>query len=751
MALLLVISHLQLSLKCGDLGLNGSLLDRLNLGINIRCAGSEEVNNSLVILPVGRAHALKDVNSGIGGESIIGSLELLDKIVLSNTALYGVEEEFTRPGPRDGLLDDALGLHTASLVVKIGEFGGRLEINRQEKLLAGSNLLFNSLHSIVVHGVSILKLSIKKLKLRVEPMHDLELIRLTELDLGDTGGFEDTTARVRVGVHRHLLLINGGVDNDPRSSAELAMGWEVNVYGMLVLTKSINDLGTELEDFASHITATTRESTPVGKDHDRKTLLVEVTNSLSSLEGGIREEDLTGLGKDGLARVGIGRVSRDDLLNESGLDGDSSHGNTSKTAAADNDTLTPPGEVFLEGSSIEETGGILGTGHHKARIIGSRSGAELNITIDGIGTVASGWCGINDLGDKADPLQDGGNTFLVIIDNLMRNTVGVHDLRSAELILGVVYLTSEKLVKSGVPGENHGTLLHLDDTLAKTVEVCTDTDTAAGDVAECKDLIVGTRSLTSNLTTTLKILNTNAMDLSDDIINGPALSDLAGIHGAFRKGLVVLIAEVEVLETLRWALGIVKLDVDLLLETIVKADSGTSVTGDVDTGKVVLTSVLRSLVVDLIFLNAERSALDGNIVGNEDNITALGILGRLHGYNPRNHTLLVGSNGARSRDKLSSLVLDELLRAENSRGNGALAKILEVVIPLSKKTNLEEAEEVVSVSGSNAARNSTLRLDDVGRRVGVKHADRVLSIAKDAELTGNSSDGVGLLNKGSSL
>mmetsp|Transcript_18592 Transcript_18592/g.53407 ORF Transcript_18592/g.53407 Transcript_18592/m.53407 type:complete len:249 (-) Transcript_18592:302-1048(-) len=207
--------HSKGSLESGDLGLDSGLANTVDLGIDVGCTGSEEVNDSLVILPIGRAHTLDDVVGGIGGEGVVCGLKLGDEVILGNAALDGVEEELTGSGPRNGLLDDSLGLHAASLVVQIGELCGSLKVDGLEKLLASGNLLAEGLHGIVVHGVFVLKLDIEKLQLRIDSVHDLELVGKTELDLRNTGGLEDATTRVGVGIHRHLLLVDGGVDNDP--------------------------------------------------------------------------------------------------------------------------------------------------------------------------------------------------------------------------------------------------------------------------------------------------------------------------------------------------------------------------------------------------------------------------------------------------------------------------------------------------------------------------------------------------------
>ena len=112
-------------------------------------------------------------------------------------------------------------------------------------------------------------------------------------------------------------------------------------------------------------------------------------------------------------------------------------------------------------------------------------------------------------------------------------------------------------------------MLHLNDALTETNEIGTDTDTAASNVTKGEDLVVSTGGLASDLSTALEVLDTNAVNLSNDIIDSPALVDLVGVDIALRKSLVILVGKVEVLIGLGGALSIVELDVDLLLEAIV--------------------------------------------------------------------------------------------------------------------------------------------------------------------------------------
>jgi hypothetical protein len=131
----------------------------------------------------------------------------------------------------------------------------------------------------------------------------------------------------------------------------------VDEDGLLVLNEGIDNVRTVLEDLVVHVTLATRETSPVGKNHHGQLLtVVEVTESLSGLEGGIGVPYTTGLLGDHLHRVGVGRVGRGDVLHRAGLDSDDTHGNTTKTGTTNNDGASPTAEGLLEGALIEQTG-----------------------------------------------------------------------------------------------------------------------------------------------------------------------------------------------------------------------------------------------------------------------------------------------------------------------------------------------------------------------------------------------------------
>mmetsp|Transcript_18928 Transcript_18928/g.28564 ORF Transcript_18928/g.28564 Transcript_18928/m.28564 type:complete len:255 (+) Transcript_18928:2928-3692(+) len=246
----------------------------------------------------------------------------------------------------------------------------------------------------------------------------------------------------------------------------------------------------------------------------------------------------------------------------------------------------------------------------------------------------------------------------------MSTSVGVHNLRSTKLVLRVVHLATKKLVQSTVTSEKHRSLLHLNNTLTKTDKVGTNSNTTSGDITQGEDFIVSLGSFSCNLTTALKILYTNTLSCSNNILDGPSLRTLLHIDRTFGKRLVNFISEVEIFKSLGWTSFINEFDFELGFEIVDETNSGSGVTCDVDTGELVLTSILRRLEEDLVLSNSERSTLDGDIVRNEDNLTALWVFRSLHLGHPSNHTNLVSSDFTLATDKFSILSFNQFLSFE---------------------------------------------------------------------------------------
>jgi len=69
--------------------------------------------------------------------------------------------------------------------------------------------------------------------------------------------------------------------------------------------------------------------------------VVEIANSLSGLEGGVRVPDTTSFLSDLLDRVGVGWVSWSDVLDRASLNTDDTNRDTGKTSTTDNNGTSP--------------------------------------------------------------------------------------------------------------------------------------------------------------------------------------------------------------------------------------------------------------------------------------------------------------------------------------------------------------------------------------------------------------------------
>mmetsp|Transcript_23249 Transcript_23249/g.49496 ORF Transcript_23249/g.49496 Transcript_23249/m.49496 type:complete len:332 (-) Transcript_23249:2231-3226(-) len=328
---------------------------------------------------------------------------------------------------------------------------------------------------------------------------------------------------------------------------------QIHVHGVFVFTERVDNHCSKFQDFSCHITTSSTESAPVGEDHDGKTLLLEVVDSLSSLVRRIRVQNLSSLRKNCFARVGVGRVGGDDLLNLTSLNGDSTERNSSETSTSYNNTLTPSSQVFLETSLVKETQISSITSHHHTRIVRSRSRSPGHLSVGGVTAGAYGRKSSNLLWNETQPVEQRRNSLLVVINNFVRDSIGVHDLRSTKLVLRVVDTASKKFVQGRESSQDDRSLLHLNHTLSETDEVGTDTDTSSSDVTERKNFVVRSRSFTCNLSTSLKILNSDSVVRSNHIRNSPTFADFFGNDGSGGKRLVVLVTEVKVFKALSWA------------------------------------------------------------------------------------------------------------------------------------------------------------------------------------------------------
>ena len=172
-------------------------------------------------------------------------------------------------------------------------------------------------------------------------------------------------------------------------------------------------------------------------------------------------------------------------------------------------------------------------------------------------------------------------------------------------------------------------MLHLDDPLSQAHDVSSDADTAPGDVAEGEDFVVGAAGLSCDHAGTAKVFDSDSFLCSNNVDDLPSIGALLGVNDALIQALVILVREVEVIEALGRVVGVGELDLELGLELFDEADASSGVASNVDAGDLELPRVLGGGEVEVVLVDTETSGLDGDVVGDEDNVATLGVLGRL--------------------------------------------------------------------------------------------------------------------------
>lgn len=137
--------------------------------------------------------------------------------LLVETAAETPVEEAAGLGP-DGAVGAALGLHAADAVVQVDVVVGDLEERRVQGRLAGLELL-GRLGAVLGRALRVVGLGLEAGVRLVEALHVGEDLVAAVLDLGDALGLHDAAARLLVGVHLHLSVVDGGVEDDPGTTA----------------------------------------------------------------------------------------------------------------------------------------------------------------------------------------------------------------------------------------------------------------------------------------------------------------------------------------------------------------------------------------------------------------------------------------------------------------------------------------------------------------------------------------------------
>ena len=580
------------------------------------------------------------------------------------------------------------------------------------------------------------------------------------LHLHDAGGLQNASTRVQVRVHLHLLRVDGWVNDHPGAAPQLAVLGDVDEDGVLVLHQGVHDHGAELQDLVVHVPGASGEAAPVGEDHHRQVLApVEVPEGLCGFEGAVGEPHLAAHGLLDLAGLRVGGVRGDEALDGARLHGDDAHGDAAQAGASADHGAAPTLQVLRPGARIKEAPQPPALDVHHAlqevpRVVGQRRRLELHVAVPGVAAQsAHGRRAAGVLGHEAQPVQDGPHALLVVPHHLVSHTVGHHDLRPTQLVLGRVNVLTQELVQGRVAREDHGAAHHLDVALAQPVQVSTDAHGPACDVGEGKSVLVGAARLAGNEAAALQVLDANPAfralhALSDDGVKHvallPSLLDLVRLHGARRQLLIVLLEQVEVLEAFVAVFGIQPLHLVEGLQLLHQSHAGTAVAGHINAGNASHARQLRRLLEELVLLHAEGARLEGHVVGNDNDVPASWVLRRLHCETPGQHAHIVAAlRSLRFHQLHLGPVHDQLLGRQDVLGHALGHRSCRAARrrrppprawrrasgrcagggrdPLHGQRHLQHARQVVGVGGARAACRHALRLQPrqlrlVGRR-----------------------------------
>ncbi|GFF28865.1 hypothetical protein IFM46972_02469 [Aspergillus udagawae] len=499
--------------------------------------------------------------------------------------------------------------------------------------------------------------------------------------------------------------------------------------------RSVDNVGTVLEDLVVHVTLTTGETSPVGQDHDGQLLaIVEVTESLSSLEGRVGVPHTTGFLADLLHGVRVGRVGRGNVLNGTSLDSNDTHRDATEAGTANDNGASPSTKSLLKGSSIEQAREeaflIFLASDEPAdivRLLRGRVVGDIAVPVIGPGPDGNG-CTLL-VGHEGHPLDNLLDTLKVIGGSHVRDTVLVHDLSTTELQVRRVNLATQQLVDGRGTSQNDRLAFHLDGSLAQTDKVGTDTNGAAGDQSDGKDILVSARGGSSDETRALQTFNTQAILGTNDSGDLVALFALVvnelGYDFLLLAGIELLLdlgSQVKVLESSLGLLRIVPGHREVGDQLIGHTDASTGVGREVDTRNAKLPGQLGTLAEELVFLGTEGTDLEGDVVGNDDEPSAFGILRGASSNDPSNHTVGVGTRASREFDQVVGIIENKLAVLNALANRGPLAgqggDLGHSLGPAVLEGLTEQLGEIVDVLGAHEMSLVTLGLKPLLGRVG---------------------------------
>ncbi|KAF1793903.1 hypothetical protein GQ600_16748 [Phytophthora cactorum] len=611
-------------------------------------------------------------------------------------------EELARVRPGHHLTDAAHGLHTARRVVEVTELRSHLHVDRQERLLAGLDLSRDlGALGLLLLGRQLSQTSGELLELVVQTVHGLQELLLAVLDLNQTGRLQHTTTALRVGVHLHDALVDGRVHHGPGATTQLSERRDVHEHRLLIVDETVHNGSTELEHLVEHVALATGESAPVSQDEQRQVLALEVLDGRSRLVRRVREPHLTSLLHQVLLRRRARRVSRDDLLGRTHLRDDHTARDSTETAASNDHALGPAVKRLAERVLVHETGDPLArrlvdlTSKQCTRVVlrALVLGAEVHRTLDLVHAreVADRKWPATNRRHEAEPLKDRVDAREVVLRRQVRHTVRVHDFHTTKLVVRRVHVLAHELVQR------------------LTDQVGTDADTAAAGIRQREHVLVGTRRLAGDGSTSTQTFHTDIDLATHDVVQHVALLARAGdqqlsVNGALsRRNLVVLRRQIQVFEALDGVGLVLPADLVQSLDGLGHTDASTSVGREEETRNTLGASQLRRQVEQRVLAGTEGSGLESDVVGDDNDLTSVRELRRVQRQQPRHHAdVVLATRTRRLRQRLARRVQDQLTRLHQQVRDGNLRAatarpLLHVLAPLTQQVVLNELQEVVHV------------------------------------------------------
>eukprot|EP00967_Tisochrysis_lutea_P095158 scaffold138644_cov26-Tisochrysis_lutea.AAC.3 len=313
------------------------------------------------------------------------------------------------------------------------------------------------------------------------------------------------------------------------------------------------------------------------------------------------------------------------------------------------------------------------------------------------------------------------------------------------LEVGLVDGRAEQLVERHVAGEDDGCVALLDHALAETEDVRPNANVARSAIREREDFAVGNGRLSGDGTGALERLHAEALLVADNshnpvvvadgrllclvlifIVNGRGIDTLSNYRIA--EGLLVLVGEPQVGDTLGRVVAADPLYAEALLHCVGETELSAGVGGHIDAWHTTFACVLRGAFVNKVLLRAKGAIRERDVVGDHDDGAAARHLGRVESDAPGNHAYLIGPrllrvlerDDARPIGREGELGRHHLLRRRGERGvrgGGAL--------PRGGERNVEQMDVVVAVGGAKLLALEALLIDNGKQRVRLERYRRL--------------------------